>query len=63
MKASEGNWKGGKQTGVWTYWNKNGTKESEGHWKEGKQDGLSTYWDKEGNVTKTETYKNDELVT
>jgi antitoxin component YwqK of YwqJK toxin-antitoxin module len=34
----------------------------EGHLKNGKKDGLSILWDTEGNITKTKTYKNDELV-
>ena len=45
-----------------TGWYDNGQKETGGNYKDGKEDGLWTYWDKDGNVTKTETYKDDELV-
>jgi antitoxin component YwqK of YwqJK toxin-antitoxin module len=34
----------------------------EENYKDGKKYGLWTYWDEEGNVTKTETYKDGELV-
>ena len=39
-----------------------GQKMSERHWKDGKKEGLWTFWDTEGNVTKTETFKDGELV-
>jgi antitoxin component YwqK of YwqJK toxin-antitoxin module len=34
----------------------------EGHGENDEKDGVWTFWDKEGNVTKTETYKDGELV-
>ena len=39
-----------------------GQKKKEGTYKSGKREGVWTYWDDKGNVTKTETYKNGELV-
>ncbi len=35
---------------------------SERNYENGKKEGLWTWWDEEGNITKTETWKNDELV-
>jgi len=62
QKESEANFKNGKNDGLWTGWHENGQKEFEANWKNDKKDGLWTSWDKEGNVTKTETYKDGELV-
>ena len=62
QKKSEIHYKDGKEEGLWTGWFQNGQKTFEGNDKNGREDGLQTFWDKEGNVTKTETYKDDELV-
>jgi antitoxin component YwqK of YwqJK toxin-antitoxin module len=62
QKFYEGNYKNGELNGRFTEWYKNGQKFYEGNLKDGKQEGLWTEWDKEGNVTKTETWKDDELV-
>jgi antitoxin component YwqK of YwqJK toxin-antitoxin module len=61
--------KGAAERGVRTYWHKNGQKSAEGVWygdrpwgRGGDKDGVWTEWDESGAVTKTETYKNGELV-
>ena len=40
----------------------NGQLERRGNWKNWEQDGLWEYFDKDGNLTKTEEYKDGELV-
>ena len=62
QKNEETNYKDGKIEGLLISWYRNGQKEYEGNFIDGKEEGLWTWWDKEGNVTKTETYKDDELV-
>ena len=39
-----------------------GRKQMEGTMKNGKNEGLWTWWDEDGNITKTERYKDGELV-
>jgi len=62
QKRGEKNYKNGELDGLHTKWYENGKKEFEGNWKGYKRVGLWICWNEEGNVTKTETYKNDELV-
>ena len=62
QKIYEGNWKHGKEDGLYTEWYENGQKEYEGNFIDGKEEGLWTWWDEEGNVTETETYKDGGLV-
>ena len=62
QKKSEGQSVNNQQEGLWIGWYENGQKSWEGNHKSGKQHGVYTEWDKEGNVTKTETYKDGELV-
>ena len=52
----------GMSYGRWTKWYENGQKKSEGDYFPVGEQGRWTYWDEEGNVTKTETYKDGELV-
>ena len=44
QKSAEGNFKYGKQDGLWVFWHRNGQKRGEGSWKDGKRDGLVTNW-------------------
>jgi len=62
QRSYEGNYKDGKLEGLFTRWYENGQKKFEGNYKNGKEDRLRTFWDKEGNVTKTEIYKDGEIV-
>jgi antitoxin component YwqK of YwqJK toxin-antitoxin module len=54
QKEEEGNYKDGKEDGLWTEWHKNGQKKTEGNYKNGKPvflKGSSKWWDKNGNLT------------
>ncbi len=62
QKKTEGIYKDGKAEGLAASYYRKGQKRSEGTNKDGKKEGVWTYWDVKGNVTKTETYKNGELV-
>jgi len=61
-KCWEVDFKDDRFEGSWNFWYEDGQKKREGNHKKGVEVGLWTYWDKEGNVTKTETYKDGELV-
>ena len=50
---------GGKHT---IEYHENGLKSKEGSYKDGKAKGVQTFWDHKDHVTKTETWKNGELV-
>jgi len=57
QKKLEGNYKDGKEEGLWTEWHKNGQKEWEGNYKDGKEDGLFTMWDENGQKKREENWK------
>ena len=48
QKSMEGNYKDGKEDGLWVWWYENGQKEAEINWKNGKQDGLHLNWYENG---------------
>ena len=48
QKSMEGNYKDGKEDGLWVWWYENGQKEAEVNWKNGKQDGLHLNWYENG---------------
>jgi antitoxin component YwqK of YwqJK toxin-antitoxin module len=48
LKIAEGEYKDGKEEGLWTFWHDNGQKEKEGVFKDGKEEGLWTEWDENG---------------
>ncbi|MCP4922560.1 MAG: toxin-antitoxin system YwqK family antitoxin [bacterium] len=61
QKKSEGNWKNGKQDGLWVTWYKNGNYQTAGKMKDGKEDGLSTHWYENGQREVQGNYKNGKL--
>ena len=56
-KVIIGKLKQGKENGLWTIWNRDGTKSFEGIYKDGKQDGLFTSWDFYGNKQRVVSFK------
>ena len=48
QKSWEGNYKGGKEEGLWVWWHENGQKIREGTFKDGKEDGLALQWHENG---------------
>ena len=62
QKLEEGNYKDGKQDGLWTRWQENGQKSRERNYKDGKQDGLETWYYTDGTERFRSTYKDGELV-
>ena len=61
QKEEEGNYKDGKEDGLWTEWHKNGQKQSESNWKEGKEDGLEVWWHENGQKKSEVNYKDGEF--
>ena len=61
QKKGEGNYKEGKQDGLWTWWDENGKKKREGNYKEGKLDGLWTHWYENGQKKSEGTVKEGKL--
>ena len=49
-------------SGHFTEWYETGRRKMEVNFKDGEKEGLWTSWNDYGNITKTETYKNGELV-
>ncbi len=58
----EGEYKDGKQEGLWTYWDENGQKTGEGEYKDGKREGLGTYWHANGQKSAEVEYRDDKEV-
>jgi len=63
QKKHEGNWKDGKQDGLWTEWHENGQKQSETNYKDGKQDGLWLGWHENGQKAYEANFKDGEKVS
>ena len=57
QKMSEGNYKDGKEDGLWVHWHENGQKRSESNLKDGKENGLWLMWHKNGQKWIEENYK------
>lgn len=43
-RYAQGELKTGKETGLWTYWHRNGQKAREGRFVNGQRQGTHTYW-------------------
>jgi antitoxin component YwqK of YwqJK toxin-antitoxin module len=61
-KEIEGNYKDGKEYGLFTTWYENGQKEIESNYKDGKRDGLFTTWYENGQKLTEGNYKNGKEV-
>ncbi|MFN3801665.1 toxin-antitoxin system YwqK family antitoxin [Belliella pelovolcani] len=62
-KESEGNYKGGKPEGKWSYYHENGRIASEGQMIDGKKEGVWRYFNMNGRLEQVITFKDDEVVT
>ena len=62
QKATEVNWKDGKQDGLFVQWNEVGQKEAEINFKDGKENGLWTEWYENGQKKTEGNYKNGKPV-
>ena len=61
QKGAEGNFKDGKQDGLWTGWYENGQKRQQINYKDGKSEGLYIEWDKNGQKKFEANYKDGKL--
>ena len=59
---SRRNYKDGELNGLWEWFHDNGQLQHRGNYKEDKKDGLWEYFDEDGNLTKTEEWKDGELI-
>ena len=58
----EGNFKDGKEEGLFTSWHDNGQKKNEGKFKDGKKEGLITTWRYNGQKESEENFKDGRLT-
>jgi len=57
-KKVHGNYKNGKEEGLWTEWFENGNKKVEGNYKGGREKGVWTMWYENGQKEREGNYKN-----
>ena len=62
-KRYEGNYKDGKEDGLWTEWYENGQKKQEVTFKDGIPDGLTTWWHWNGTKKLEGTWKDGEIIS
>ena len=60
QKSMEGNYKDGKEDGLWVWWYKNGQKSMEGNYKNGKAVGLHVNWYENGQKMLEQNFIEDE---
>jgi len=60
QKSMEGNYKDGKEDGLWVWWYKNGQKSMEGNYKNGKAVGLHVNWYENGQKAMEQNFIEDE---
>ena len=61
IDAFKGNFKDGKEEGVWEYYHENGQLRSKGQLTDGVQSGYWEWFDEDGKLTKKGTFENGEL--
>ena len=63
QKQWEGNWKDGKEEGLFTWWYRNEKKLMGRHYKNGKKDGLELFWHENGQKKSEANFKNGKLIS
>ena len=59
QKSMEGNYKDGKEDGLWVWWYENGQKSMEGNYKDGKAVGLHVNWYENGQKMLEQNFKEE----